>query len=264
MMLSFPAVQAHKEKFCAIAEQYIARANGEATNLILKREHSLRVLENAQELVRALDLSFAPSQTVLLAALYHDIGRFPQLENYGTMDDSRSEDHGKMSVRELLRGNLLQDQDPAARRAVLGAVFLHNKRTVPAGLPQTMDLALRVVRDSDKLDIFQIMLDNLNEAACRDNPTVVLDLEYDETAYTSELAAVVRRGELADYRSMRWVNDFKLLLLAWVYDFNFAASRRLLAQRKMVHAVVELLPRVPELQDIGCKVLADLENSLES
>lgn len=256
-------VAAHRDMFCDIVREYLQRTNGEADNMRLKREHSLRVLDNARILVHDLDLCEDDARTVLLAALYHDLGRFPQLEEYGTLNDAESEDHGKISVRALLRRGLLDDLVKEARRAVVGAVFLHNKRCVPSGLPGLMDTALRVVRDSDKLDIFRVMIDNLNEAACRDNPTVVLGLKYDGTAYTSGIAEAVGRGELADYRSMRWINDFKLLLLAWVYDLNFTASRRLLAQRGMARTVADMLPATRELDRIKKKVLADLQSSLQ-
>ncbi|MFW5486964.1 MAG: HD domain-containing protein [Desulfovibrio sp.] len=258
----FPLVGAHTERFCAIAREYVERADGKAENLVIKRDHSLRVLDNAFCLVQELERSDHLNQTVLLAALYHDLGRFPQLEKYGTMDDSKSEDHGRLSVQALLRDRLLDEIDSADRKTIIGAIYLHNKKEVPSGLPEDMDFALRVVRDSDKLDIYKVMLENLGEAACRDNPAVVLGLQYDETAYTPEIVEAVREGELADYRAMRWVNDFKLLLLTWVYDLNFPASRRLLAERKMAHAVGDLLPDVPELQDIRRKVLGDLERSL--
>ena len=95
-------IMGHRERFLAFVENYVAGAqNGP---LRLKVEHSFRVLEHA-ELLATTELSAAPeaadqetARAALLAALYHDCGRFPQFRDYHTFMDAQSVDHAQLGV----------------------------------------------------------------------------------------------------------------------------------------------------------------------
>jgi hypothetical protein len=61
----------------------------------------------------------------------------------------------------------------------------------------------------------------------------------------------VLAGRMGDYREMRWVNDFKLLILGWIRQLNFATSRELVRRRGLAHSLLAMLPDLPEMDRLG-------------
>ncbi|BBD08322.1 HD domain-containing protein [Desulfovibrio ferrophilus] len=251
----------HRRRFGDFVAKYRAMADGQLGNIDLKREHSLRVLDNAQLILKGIagqgGLDAGLVETVHLAALYHDTGRFPQLVRYGTFKDKLSDDHGRMGVRALREEGLLEDLDPVRRKVVLSAVILHNRRNLPRGLPFGIDLAARAVRDADKLDIFLVMLEHLDCDSPLDK-TITLGLEEDPEAYTPVVLEQVQGRSQANYMDMRYLNDFKLLLASWVYDLNFTSSRALLRERGHLNDLLKLMPDRPEFIELGRQLQTDL------
>lgn len=233
-------------------------------NVDLKRGHCLRVMDEARAILSDLDPAPAPAEAdlILLAALYHDVGRFEQLKRWGTFDDSRSADHGALGSRVLGREPFLDALDPAGRRLVRAAVAVHNRRCPPPAMEPRAARATLVVRDADRLDIFPVMLGHLAPGAPRD-PVVVLGVRDDPERYTASMLDDVMAGRLADYRGMAWTNDFKLILLSWVRDMRFPSARRALVERGLVADVLALLPDIPEFRALARRmddVLADVRS----
>ncbi|MBU1001192.1 MAG: HD domain-containing protein [Proteobacteria bacterium] len=250
-------VERHRRRFLDYVAEQRSRATSQLANFDLKRDHSLRVLDNARLIISQAGLDEIIAETVLLGALYHDTGRFPQLLRYGTFKDSKSDNHGRMGVRSLREEGLLDDLALARRKVVLSTVILHNRRDLPRELPYEVDLGARVVRDADKLDILRVMLDHVCPGATRDR-TVMLELEEDAEAYTPVVLEQVRGRRQANYMDMRFVNDFKLLLASWVYDLNCASSRALLRDRGLLDELLELLPDRPEFRALAAQLQGDL------
>ncbi len=241
---------AHRALLRGYADGFLCGRDERDANVDLKREHCLRVMDEAAAIVADIGPDPAEADLILLAALYHDVGRFEQIRRWGTFDDSRSTDHGALGSRVLGREPFLDALDPASRRLVRAAVSAHNRRFFPRGLEPRAALATRVVRDADRLDIFPVMLGHLAPGAPRD-PVVVLGVRDDPERYSESVLADVMAGRLADYRRMAWTNDFKLILLSWVHDMHFPAARRALVERGLVAAVLAMLPDNPEFRALG-------------
>lgn len=219
----------------------------------LKRDHSFKVLAEARAITPTLDLPPGLERAAHLAALYHDAGRFPQYRTYRTFKDAQSANHAHLGVRSLRGRAALLDLDPATRALVLGAVVMHNRRELPVGISDELALVTRVVRDSDKLDIIRIMLDHLRPGG-KESDVVMLHVEDDPERYTAAIVAQIESGRIGDYALMRYRNDFTLLLLSWVFDLSFRASRRMFLERGHLDELCGLLPRTPELTRIGDRI----------
>ena len=212
----------------------------------LKKEHSFKVLAEAQAIATTLELPPRQEEAALLAALYHDAGRFPQYRTYKTFKDDQSENHAHLGVRSLRQNRALVSLDPGMRGLVLGAVVMHNRRELPPGISQELGTVTRIVRDSDKLDIIRIMLEYLRPGGKR-SEVVTLHVADEPDRYSEEIAAQIRAGRIGDYRLMRYENDFKLLLASWVHDLNYSAARRAFLKRGHTEELFGLLPRTLEL-----------------
>ena len=219
------------------------------SHIELKKQHSLNVLAEARAITQALGLGSRLADAAHLAALLHDVGRFPQYRDYKTFRDGLSTDHALLGVRSLRVRGVLDPLGPSLRALVLGAVAMHNRRVVPRGVSPDLGTVTRVVRDSDKLDIVRIMLEHLRPGGKRSN-VVVLHMADEPERYSGEIVTQIRAGRIGDYAFMRYENDFKLLLLSWVFDLNFAPARRAFLERGHVEELFGLLPRTPELTQL--------------
>jgi len=216
-------------------------------NIELKREHSRRVLQEAEGIAASLELPERLSRVVGLAALFHDIGRFPQYLRYRSFDDRRTVNHGLLGFRTLRVQKVLEGLAPKDRATVLQAVYWHNRPHIPEGLPGDLDLTVRILRDADKLDIYRVIQGHLTTDGSTDE-TVTLGLEDEPDKYTPVIVHRILAGRRVHYEQMRWLNDFALLLCSWVFDLNFAATRKALWERGHIPALCSILPANPELK----------------
>ncbi len=166
-----------------------------------------------------------------------------------------SVNHAYQGVVTLKEHRVLEDLPGAARRLVLGAVALHNRRSLPRGLPAELRDLTRVLRDADKLDIFQVMLAHFRPGV-RHNQVVNLELKPHPDKYTPELLARVRQRQMVNYLDMVWVNDFKLLLCSWIYDLNYEVSREIVRERGYLEELLGYLPQSPEFERLGQQLRA--------
>ncbi|MDY0306928.1 MAG: HD domain-containing protein [Desulfovibrionaceae bacterium] len=241
-MSNGPDVEALIERFLNYAAGF---KNGDADHdyhIRLKAEHSLRVLELARTIAREERLESGTARLLEIAALFHDAGRFEQFARHHTFNDRQSCNHARMGITVLLRDGLLGGLDPATRRVALGAVFLHNVRALPPRLPEPLGAVTRGVRDADKLDIYPVMLSHLDGDKPLD-PVVCLGVARDPDRYSEAIIGQLERGRLANYADMRFSNDFRLLLLGWVFDLNYATARRILDQSGHLSRIFGELPR---------------------
>ena len=218
-------ISLHLAWFTSYAAAKRALEQGDASPLDLKLRHSLEVLENARHTVEGEGFDPQTARVCLLAALYHDVGRFEQYLRYHTFRDRESRNHGQMGVRVLKAERRLVNECPQTRKLVMAAVGMHNRFALPKGTPANIALITNVVRDADKLDILRVMDEHLSGPAPY-NPTVVLQQPDDPTIASEAILKAVRENRVAAYADLRCVNDFRLLLGTWFFDLHFASSRR--------------------------------------
>lgn len=245
------------EWFESFAQGFMQGSSEDDKNIRIKIDHSLRVLDNARKITASIRMDPHLALLCHLAALLHDVGRFAQYSKFRTFNDRISANHARLSV-DVLRGvDILSGLNSGDRRLVLGAIFLHNRRTVPSGLAPNLDLMARIIRDADKLDIFPVLLSHLQPGALH-NAVVTLNLKQHPTKYTDKLFQDILSGRIGKYEEMVWTNDLKLLLCGWVYDLSFQVSRRTVMDLGYIERVFDLLPRKPELLKLREKLRAKL------
>jgi len=231
----------HVAGFKTFADTHLSGEKTNDYNIRLKREHSLHVLANGRDIVRSEAISGRVSELAVLASLYHDIGRFPQFARFGTYKDADSVHHGRLGVLALRELALPGDVNAAEWRLIRAAVGLHNARAVNPATRGVLRTLVDVVRDADKVDIFAVILDHLSE---HDNPqgVVIHHLEEHPTRYSESVLRTILAGEPCDYGSLRYSNDFILLMLGWMFSMTFPTSLDMLSRRGLVDKAFSLLP----------------------
>ncbi|MDP2645925.1 MAG: HD domain-containing protein [Desulfobacterales bacterium] len=215
--------------------------------LRLKVAHTRRVCENIVRLGRALDLSQEELILAEVSALFHDVGRFRQYRDYRTFNDSISENHAGAGVSLMEEHGLLALRPETERRLVTQAIAYHNAAVLPEDQDPETIFFMHLLRDADKLDILHIFAEYFNDRDGRPDKTIEVGLA-DDPAVSPRMIDALRARRFARFEDLKTLNDFKLLQISWVYDFNFTPSFQLLKDRRHIENINKTLPRTVEIE----------------
>ncbi len=230
-------------------------------NYGLKELHTRNVCEAARLIARGGD----PRRLMLaeVAALCHDLGRFPQFRDFRTFRDSDSLNHAQLSAQIAKENGLLDFLSESERRGVLAAVGLHNVYQIPSGLPPEAADLLMLVRDADKLDIWRIFSEYFD--APEEERASAAGLGFpDLPVCSAEVLATVAAGKMVQLSTLKSLHDFKLLQLSWIYDINFPDSLRLIKERGVLERLAATLPAERAVLDVVSQVQSHLERRLSA
>lgn len=230
-------------------------------NFSIKKEHSLRVAANSKNLASILRLNEEDSELAVTAAVFHDIGRFKQLVDFNTFNDSVSEDHAEAAVRILKEQDFLAKNSEEFQEIVFSAIRLHNKFELPKKLNEREFLHARILRDADKLDILKVLTDYYTNKNQKPNHTLTWDLPA-ATQVSPGAVKEVLAGKLVSKNEVKSEMDVKIMQLSWIYDINFRASIELILQNRFLEKIYNSLPKNDTVIEIYRKIKVYAENKL--
>jgi len=247
-----------KRWFKEYVAQFYELPDGRIQPIVMKDQHTQRTCQEILLLGRECGFSEEDLLLAETAALFHDIGRFPQWKQYSTFVDSLSEDHALLGLEIVSRHKVLMRISPEQRGVIRKAIRHHNLRELPENLSQRQLLFSRLLRDADKLDIWRVVI--MHQEGSRDlSEALVGDIPL-SNSYTGEILAELREMRAPDFSSVRNQNDMILLRLGWVFDLNFAPSCRQVLERNYVERLCVHLPVRSELQEVKKYLIAYLKN----
>ena len=129
-----------------IFNNYYEQFDSNLFGIRLKYDHTMRVVNYAEQIAKSLELSDEDIELAKLCALFHDIARFKQWTNYKTLIDANSFDHGDEGYN-ILKELGIDDE------VILLSTKYHNKYEVPDELDDRTKLFCNITRDADKVDI---------------------------------------------------------------------------------------------------------------
>lgn len=211
-------------------------------NIRLKEEHTFRVCLNMDELSESICLDANRKLLASTAALFHDLGRFPQYAKYKTFRDSVSVNHGLLGAQTLIENRTLRDMPEDEQAMVLEAIRFHNAYTLARTENPDALLLLKLVRDADKLDIWEVFTGYYGMPPSERPTAVALGLK-DIPEYSDEMLDCIAEKRLVRLIDLKTLNDFRLLQLSWIFDLNFRRSFTFLRERGYVNAIADSLPQ---------------------
>ncbi len=204
----------------------------------LKEKHCRLVAENASQIMAAESWSGARCRIGVACAWLHDVGRFPQYTEYGTFEDRKSINHAVLGAQVLRRERVLASLPAEEKQTILTAVACHNRKDLPLSLDPAMAPFVHLVRDADKLDIFRVLEEALQQGGLDRNPEVAWSLPQYGRANPVILRAVCE-GHTVSYEHVQSLCDFVLVQVGWLrgqlhYDaaVALAHARGVLAYRE--------------------------------
>ncbi len=226
--------------------------------LKLKEEHSLRVCKEILDIGRKLDLSPNYLRIAEAVALFHDTGRFEQFTRYQTFADRKSENHGELGVKVLKQEKVLEALEESVQELILKAILYHNRLAIPENENQTCLLFSKLIRDADKLDIYNLLSIYYCLDSSERSSAVELDLP-DKPEISKEVLNGLYQGRVINMQHLRSVNDFKLLQMGWIYDINYQPTFQMIYERNYLRKIKNTLPSTKEIDDIYLRMISFLK-----
>ncbi len=235
--------------FSDFTSSFFSSDEGHNKNLRLKIEHTHNVRANITDIGKALSLT---EERVMLAeaiALFHDIGRFPQYEQYRTFEDSKSVNHGLLGSETLLKEKVLQELTGEERHLIVQSVKFHNVFKIPRLEDENLIFFVKLIRDADKLDILRVFIEYYESPQEQRASATAFGLP-DMPEYSKEILERLYNKEKVSYSMLRTLNDFKLMNLSWTYALHYKASYLLLLKKGYMDRIIEHLPAAEEITGV--------------
>jgi HD superfamily phosphohydrolase YqeK len=209
--------------------------------IALKEEHTRRVCSVIVDIGKSLSLEAEKLRLAEVMALFHDVGRFEQFARYGTFSDKDSEDHAILGIKILHKHRVLEDVEQRTRNLILRVISYHNRLGLPRRETEECLLFTKLLRDADKVDIWRVVTEHYGQKEEDRNAVIDLGLSH-RPDISDKVCEDLLAGRIVRLESLRTVNDFKVLQLAWVYDVNFPRTFQLILQRGYLEMIRDALP----------------------
>ena len=201
----------------------------------VKIAHTYRVSEIALQIAKAIGLSEEEQRLAELIGLLHDIGRFEQIRIYNTYLDFESIDHATQGLITLFEDGYIRKfiEDEKYDNIIYKAIENHNKYKIQDGLEEKELLHCKIIRDADKLDIFNVVTTE-DLAGCLNFSIDNIENEK----ISDDVYEKLFKKELISYADMRTNVDQMVVWVAYMYDLNFKESFRILKEKNYIEKIV--------------------------
>lgn len=228
--------------------------------LALKIEHTARVRENTRQLANSLCLNKKKICIAEAIALFHDVGRFEQYRCYQTFNDDHSVNHAKKGVEVLTRFKVLESLPDSIQTIIIDAIRFHNAPSLPDDNGSDAMLFMRLIRDADKLDIWNVFAAYF-QCEKPHNPAIVQHF-VDGPGWEPKIIEDILGKRTARFKFITTITDYKLFQLSWVFGLHLAASAVLARKRGHLAAIADTLPVDSNIQRAVSTVMATLETAV--
>jgi hypothetical protein len=221
----------------------------------IKRKHSYKVESVGRRLATVMNWD---NESVLIgtaASLLHDIGRFSQFRDYGTLIDSLSIDHGERGIEELKLFFPKEFADEEGYKAIIESVRWHNKKKLPEDIDGIYAPFCKLVRDADKIDIFCLVQDHI----VRGKVGELLPCHKNSDTLSESVLKEIEGHGYSSYKNVSSLADFLLMQITWLLDINYAASMNMIHELRTVEKIIKQLPLDKRASDVLDSLLNRIE-----
>ena len=199
----------------------------------------------------AKSLSLSPSEIDLawLIGMLHDIGRFEQINRYGTLEDAKSVKHAELSVQILFSQGILFkfcDMDAKDRQYQIlkEAILHHSDYKLPINMDEQLIVFCNIIRDADKIDILKVVYESETEIIYGVSESELKNQEISENVMRcfDERHAVLRSlrenpvDNLVGYAS-------------FVYELVYDKSKRIVDEQGFIWKILDFHSNVDKVNE---------------
>lgn len=192
-------------------EKYVNNYDFTKEKIILKKNHSIRVMNLCIKYAKKLGFNDEDVSLAKVIGLLHDIGRFEQLKEFNSFDDSNI-DHADLGVKILFEEGLIKNfwSNKEDYELIEFAIKNHNKMKIEETTNERYLKFAKLIRDIDKMYIIYL-LGYLSE----------LDTKPSNDLINPKIINSIKNHELSNYKYIKNINDSIALKFAYTYDINY-------------------------------------------
>lgn len=192
-------------------EKYVNNYDLTKEKIILKKNYSIRVMNLCIKYAKKLGFNDEDVSLAKVIGLLHDIGRFEQLKEFNSFDDSNI-DHADLGVKILFEEGLIKNfwNNKEDYELIEFAIKNHNKMEIEETTNERYLKFAKLIRDIDKMDIIYL-LGYLSE----------LDTKPSNDLINPKIINSIKNHELSNYKDIKNINDSIALKFAYTYDINY-------------------------------------------
>lgn len=261
-MISDQQLVIYKKWFKQYSESFLDISESYKENMVVKIDHTYRVVEEIKELAKSLQLSKEETNLAELIALFHDVGRFEQYAKYRTFSDRRSENHSIIGVNELRNNKVLNDLKTGLQDFIYRCILYHNRASLPTNETPKSLMYAKLIRDADKLDVFHLIVNYYEKNSEKRNKSIELELP-DNEGYNYAIYNDIMSERMVLFEDVKNLNDFKLLQLGWIFDINFPYTYRKIIEKNYISRLIKQLPFNREINDIKNKLTIYIDQRIK-
>lgn len=225
------------------------------------RAHSLRVVANSQLLSNVVLQTEEDKIIASVIALFHDIGKASMIsQNIEPTVIQR--DHATVSTKIIQQLEFYQALPTDTQAIIFNSIENHNKLKLPKLDSEQQTLFARLLRDADKLDIFDSSYRYFKEKY-GNQPIITIDLNK-SVDVSEKIIKSILAGKAAAVEDIKSLNDYKLLLLSMAFDLNFKYTFRIMSEKQYVPKIYETLPKRDQIIDAYRGIKLFIENKFVS
>jgi len=199
----------------------------------LKIEHTYLVKDRTKEIAQWLKLSERDIEIAAIIGLFHDLGRFRQALQFGTMDDRVTGSHGEMSADIFLQDVPKDGLSAEEIQIIASALRYHNVFSLPSELTGRSLMFAQIARDGDKLDIYRFYTDGKDKRGFRHI------MSEEEGDYSPDMVEGVLSGKNMRISGIHNKNDRILMQISMVYNMNFGYTFRYMLEKDYLAFLTE-------------------------
>ena len=220
-------------------KNYLKKFDVKDPKIALKITHTYEVLNSVKYIANKLNLEKEDYDLACLIALLHDIGRFEQLKEYDSYDDSLGMNHAEFGIKLLFDEGYIKsfvdvrDYDEIIYKAIAN----HNKYKVDdIGFTDREIMHAKIIRDADKLDNFRVKEKEsfvaLFEEGMNEEKVGTQNIT-DKVFKTFESQKLILLSDRKTYMD-HWVS-----FIAFIFDMNFDASLEFIKEKNYIDILVD-------------------------
>ena len=224
-----------------------------------KLGHTARVAMFARVIAERSDVSKPRANLAEAGGWLHDVGRFSQWTEFGSYRDRDSVDHAARGHDVITQHAPLHIVPQPQRDQLLTSVALHNRLTLPATLDAASRELCQIVRDADKLDIFDVVYGHLCDGSLGD----VVPRLSSAPEVNPDILDEIRTTHRASYVNVRTHADFVLISIAWAYGLAFRPTAEMACQKDVLARLMPFLPDTPDVRAVVCEAVDHLRDVVQ-
>jgi hypothetical protein len=194
----------------------------------------------------------------MILGLLHDIGRFSQIDEYGTLIDSDSINHGERGYEVIIHELFLKSLSTRHCHILLNGIRYHNRKKFHQKVPTETLPFLKLVRDAEKMDRYRIISETVNSNHNRQSFSSLFNLTIPNPV-NPFIIDEIAKGKAVSRKHIQSPTDLHLVELSWVFDIYYQPTLKRVYESQIIEKIIWTLPKESTIQAASESVLAYLK-----